>query len=253
MLLIPEDTMSQYSTNFLLLPIPEYPALDCAPNKIIKLVVLGGSGVGKTALVVRFLTKRFIGDYEANTGRHGQHLLPGADKPLHLLGRRLRLRVLHHGLRELPPAAPAAPAHPQDPPQRQHPPAAHGQQGRPAEGQAGVLQGGAAAGHRAGWHLLRGVGAGELRGRARGLPAVVPGAQQEQQQLQWGEEERSPPGEAQVTQHAGLEEAFEAGSDFQRQICHHALMFPPGNCVLEPWEKGQQAGKKGHQFSYQVV
>uniref|UniRef100_A0A8C6Z4S0 small monomeric GTPase n=1 Tax=Nothoprocta perdicaria TaxID=30464 RepID=A0A8C6Z4S0_NOTPE len=68
MRLIPQDTMSQYSTNFLLLPIPEYPVLDCAPNKIIKLVVLGGSSVGKTALVVRFLTKRFIGDYEANTG-----------------------------------------------------------------------------------------------------------------------------------------------------------------------------------------
>ncbi|XP_061455021.1 ras-like protein family member 11A-like [Rhineura floridana] len=62
------NTMSQYSTNFLLVPIPEYPILDCAPNKIIKLVVLGGSGVGKTALIVRFLTKRFIGDYEANTG-----------------------------------------------------------------------------------------------------------------------------------------------------------------------------------------
>uniref|UniRef100_A0A8B9QGM7 small monomeric GTPase n=1 Tax=Apteryx owenii TaxID=8824 RepID=A0A8B9QGM7_APTOW len=68
MRLISQDTMSQYSTNFLLLPIPEYPVLDCVPNKIIKLVVLGGSSVGKTALVVRFLTKRFIGDYEANTG-----------------------------------------------------------------------------------------------------------------------------------------------------------------------------------------
>lgn len=40
--------MSQYSMNFLLLPIPEYPLLECAPNKVIKLVVLGGSGVGKT-------------------------------------------------------------------------------------------------------------------------------------------------------------------------------------------------------------
>ncbi|OCT67452.1 ras-like protein family member 11A-like isoform X1 [Xenopus laevis] len=60
--------MSQYSNNYLLVPIPEYPILDCAPNKNIKIVVLGGSGVGKTALVVRFLTKRFIGDYEANAG-----------------------------------------------------------------------------------------------------------------------------------------------------------------------------------------
>ncbi|XP_003229636.2 ras-like protein family member 11A-like [Anolis carolinensis] len=61
-------TMSQFSPSFLLVPIPEDPLLDCAPNKVLKLVVLGGSGVGKTALIVRFLTKRFIGDYEANTG-----------------------------------------------------------------------------------------------------------------------------------------------------------------------------------------
>ncbi|XP_063793262.1 ras-like protein family member 11A-like [Pseudophryne corroboree] len=60
--------MSQYSHNYLLVPIPEYPLLDCDPNRNIKIVVLGSSGVGKTALVVRFLTKRFIGDYEANTG-----------------------------------------------------------------------------------------------------------------------------------------------------------------------------------------
>ncbi|MEE6523671.1 hypothetical protein FKM82_022676 [Ascaphus truei] len=60
--------MSQYSHNYLLVPIPEYPLLDCVPNRNIKIVVLGGSGVGKTALVVRFLTKRFIGDYETNTG-----------------------------------------------------------------------------------------------------------------------------------------------------------------------------------------
>ncbi|KAM9426414.1 ras-like protein family member 11A-like isoform 3-T3 [Pholidichthys leucotaenia] len=50
--------------NFLLVPIPEYPLLD----KTVKIVVLGASNVGKTALIVRFLTKRFIGDYEANTG-----------------------------------------------------------------------------------------------------------------------------------------------------------------------------------------
>uniref|UniRef100_A0A3P8UGQ5 small monomeric GTPase n=1 Tax=Cynoglossus semilaevis TaxID=244447 RepID=A0A3P8UGQ5_CYNSE len=56
------------SGNFLLVPIPEYPLLDCVPNKTVKIVVLGASSVGKTALIVRFLTKRFIGDYEANTG-----------------------------------------------------------------------------------------------------------------------------------------------------------------------------------------
>ncbi|KAK9393727.1 hypothetical protein NXF25_016179 [Crotalus adamanteus] len=53
-------TMSQYSMNFLLLPIPEYPLLECAPNKIIKLVVLGGSGVGKTA-ASRLMFDRRIG------------------------------------------------------------------------------------------------------------------------------------------------------------------------------------------------
>uniref|UniRef100_A0A8C6TRD1 small monomeric GTPase n=2 Tax=Neogobius melanostomus TaxID=47308 RepID=A0A8C6TRD1_9GOBI len=56
------------SGNFLLVPIPEYPLLDCVPNKTVKIAVLGASSVGKTALIVRFLTKRFIGDYEANTG-----------------------------------------------------------------------------------------------------------------------------------------------------------------------------------------
>ncbi|KAJ3585075.1 hypothetical protein NHX12_013797 [Muraenolepis orangiensis] len=66
----PTRTMSGGgSGNFLLVPIPEYPVLDCVvPNKNVKIVVLGASNVGKTALIVRFLTKRFIGDYEANTG-----------------------------------------------------------------------------------------------------------------------------------------------------------------------------------------
>lgn len=45
-------------------PTQEY----AAPNRTIKIAVIGGSGVGKTALVVRFLTKRFIGDYERNAG-----------------------------------------------------------------------------------------------------------------------------------------------------------------------------------------
>ncbi|XP_013882827.1 ras-like protein family member 11B [Austrofundulus limnaeus] len=38
-------------------------------NRVIKIAVIGGSGVGKTALVVRFLTRRFIGDYERNAGK----------------------------------------------------------------------------------------------------------------------------------------------------------------------------------------
>ncbi|XP_061539860.1 ras-like protein family member 11B [Phycodurus eques] len=38
------------------------------PNRAMKIAVIGGGGVGKTALVVRFLTRRFIGDYERNAG-----------------------------------------------------------------------------------------------------------------------------------------------------------------------------------------
>ncbi|XP_078067462.1 ras-like protein family member 11A-like [Mustelus asterias] len=63
-----QNTMSNNSSNFLLLPIPEVPVLDYLHNRNVKIVVLGARRVGKTALIVRFLTKRFIGDYEPNTG-----------------------------------------------------------------------------------------------------------------------------------------------------------------------------------------
>ncbi|XP_021234529.1 ras-like protein family member 11A [Numida meleagris] len=54
------------SQPFLLAPIAE-----CSPGPSgaeLRLAVLGARGVGKSALIVRFLTKRFIGDYEPNTG-----------------------------------------------------------------------------------------------------------------------------------------------------------------------------------------
>ena len=35
----------------------------------VKLVVLGGKGVGKSALAVRFLTKRYIGEYQDCKGK----------------------------------------------------------------------------------------------------------------------------------------------------------------------------------------
>lgn len=41
---------SSGSGNFLLVPIPEYPLLDCVPNKTVKIVVLGASNVGKTGM-----------------------------------------------------------------------------------------------------------------------------------------------------------------------------------------------------------
>lgn len=42
------SSSSSGSGNFLLVPIPEYPLLDCVPNKTVKIVVLGASNVGKT-------------------------------------------------------------------------------------------------------------------------------------------------------------------------------------------------------------
>ncbi|CAJ0942155.1 unnamed protein product [Ranitomeya imitator] len=54
------------SSNFLLAPIPE--SADYFTVRDIKMAVMGASSVGKTAMIVRFLTKRFIGDYETNTG-----------------------------------------------------------------------------------------------------------------------------------------------------------------------------------------
>ncbi|XP_037656006.1 ras-like protein family member 11A [Choloepus didactylus] len=56
------------SGNFLLAPIPEASS-DCLRPKDIKLAVLGSGRVGKSAMIVRFLTKRFIGDYEPNTDK----------------------------------------------------------------------------------------------------------------------------------------------------------------------------------------
>ncbi|KAJ7986501.1 hypothetical protein DPEC_G00340530 [Dallia pectoralis] len=48
--------------------IAEFATAECASNRTIKIAVIGAGGVGKTALVVRFLTRRFIGDYERNAG-----------------------------------------------------------------------------------------------------------------------------------------------------------------------------------------
>uniref|UniRef100_UPI00358FAF85 ras-like protein family member 11A n=1 Tax=Myxine glutinosa TaxID=7769 RepID=UPI00358FAF85 len=74
----------------LLAPIPEQltHALDgggsvLGPSRTLKVAVLGSDGVGKTALVVRFLTKRFIGDYESNTGSlYSRHILVDGEQLL---------------------------------------------------------------------------------------------------------------------------------------------------------------------------
>lgn len=48
--LTPGTMSNSGSGNFLLVPIPEYPLLDCVPNKTVKIVVLGASNVGKTGM-----------------------------------------------------------------------------------------------------------------------------------------------------------------------------------------------------------
>ncbi|XP_059832910.1 ras-like protein family member 11A-like isoform X2 [Hypanus sabinus] len=47
-MLLPHTTMSNNSSNFLLVPIPEVPVVDCLHNKNVKIAVLGARSVGKT-------------------------------------------------------------------------------------------------------------------------------------------------------------------------------------------------------------
>eukprot|EP00058_Branchiostoma_floridae_P001088 XP_002586576.1 hypothetical protein BRAFLDRAFT_106358 [Branchiostoma floridae] len=44
------------------------------PTRTVKVVVLGQAGVGKTAMTVRFVTKRFIGDYDPTLEAKYHHL-----------------------------------------------------------------------------------------------------------------------------------------------------------------------------------
>ncbi|XP_069975665.1 uncharacterized protein [Penaeus vannamei] len=72
----------------------------------VKIAVLGGPGVGKSALIVRFLTKRYIGEYD-HQAEHGRAALVRG----HRVGRRLPARVLHHGPPELQLGQAGAPPH----------------------------------------------------------------------------------------------------------------------------------------------
>ena len=39
-------------------------------RRCVRVVVMGEKGVGKSALAVRFLTKRYIGEYQNTTGKY---------------------------------------------------------------------------------------------------------------------------------------------------------------------------------------
>lgn len=42
----------------------------------LHITVMGGSQVGKSALAVRYLTKRFIGEYRSDSGEHLDNVQP---------------------------------------------------------------------------------------------------------------------------------------------------------------------------------
>ncbi len=44
---------------------------DSSDLAVVRLVVIGAKQVGKSALTVRYLTKRFIGEYQSNEGKRG--------------------------------------------------------------------------------------------------------------------------------------------------------------------------------------
>ncbi|MEE6472608.1 hypothetical protein FKM82_009665 [Ascaphus truei] len=72
------------SSNFLLAPIPE--TADYFTVRDIQMAVMGTSSAGKTAMIVRFLTKKFIGDYETNTGNLYSRLV-------HIEGEQISLQI----------------------------------------------------------------------------------------------------------------------------------------------------------------
>ncbi|XP_061816869.1 ras-like protein family member 11A-like isoform X2 [Nerophis lumbriciformis] len=227
----PGAMSSSGSANFLLVPIPEYPLLDCVPNKTVKIVVLGASNVGKTALIVRFLTKRFIGDYEANTGAlysrkvtlDGEEVsLQIQDTPCVALqddaeglycqeqinrsiywadGYVLVFSITDHSsYRTIQPLYQHV--------RRIHP-----------SGNIPVML----IGNKSDLLRARQVPAdeGETLASSLGIPGVGGRQRRETQR-------RPPPGSAQVSQHAGAEEEVQAGPLLQSQISHQSLM--PHEC-----------------------
>ncbi|XP_060104170.1 ras-like protein family member 11A [Heteronotia binoei] len=73
---------STMSHHCLLAPIQECPAGYFM--KDIKLAVLGTGSMGKSAMIVRYLTRRFIGDYEPNTGNLYSRLVHVEDDQIFL-------------------------------------------------------------------------------------------------------------------------------------------------------------------------
>ncbi|XP_065145153.1 ras-like protein family member 11A-like isoform X2 [Paramisgurnus dabryanus] len=186
-------TMSSGSSNFLLVPIPEYPALDCVPNKNVKIVVLGANNVGKTALIVRFLTKRFIGDYEANTGAL-------YSRKINLDGEQVSLQV-------------------QDTPCVSLQDDAEGlycqeQINRSIYWADGYVT------------LLRSFGKGEPRERSGCFSAPVSGGEPSAGRRKWGEEKRRvTPCQAKEPKHARVEEKISASAVIQGEVGYCTISY----------------------------
>ncbi|XP_036072552.1 ras-like protein family member 11A-like isoform X2 [Oryzias melastigma] len=263
-------TMSGGSANFLLVPIPEFPLPDSALARTVKIAVLGASNVGKTALIVRFLTKRFIGDYEANTGECVSVLLKQNKKksqpssssfilvinPLSgsagalysrkvtLDGEEVSLQVQDtpcvalqddpeglycqeqinrpQQLQNHPAFIPACQAYS---PVWKHSRYFGWQQERLAASKAGVSRRRRDVSGISGRGLLRGVCQRKPRGSPCRLPASLPGGDPSTRRREWREKEgRPPPGQTQISQHAGAEEEVQAGPVIQSQVSDNHLI-----------------------------
>ncbi|XP_036072554.1 ras-like protein family member 11A-like isoform X4 [Oryzias melastigma] len=230
-------TMSGGSANFLLVPIPEFPLPDSALARTVKIAVLGASNVGKTALIVRFLTKRFIGDYEANTGAlysrkvtlDGEEVsLQVQDTPCVALqddpeGLYCQEQINRpQQLQNHPAFIPACQAYS---PVWKHSRYFGWQQERLAASKAGVSRRRRDVSGISGRGLLRGVCQRKPRGSPCRLPASLPGGDPSTRRREWREKEgRPPPGQTQISQHAGAEEEVQAGPVIQSQVSDNHLI-----------------------------
>ncbi|XP_040927279.1 ras-related and estrogen-regulated growth inhibitor-like protein isoform X2 [Betta splendens] len=177
----------------------------------VNIAVMGTESVGKSALTVRLLTRRFIGEYgdiesiyshsfavdgreislniwdspyseetPASPALHRRGFAPGEEGPV---GRRLRPRLQHLRQSQLHRRRQARPDHQVHQRRRAH--RGSGQQAGPAAQARGAERRGPPAGPQRRLPLLRGVGGGELPRRARGASRAGgrdEGRQQEQQE-----------------------------------------------------------------------
>ena len=60
-------------------------------NRPLRVAVLGAEEVGKSALTVRYLTKRYIGEYRSDTGNYLKLLRPARQNSINILNPEVEL------------------------------------------------------------------------------------------------------------------------------------------------------------------